>query len=236
MDIWKRLIIAGLAVFLGMVAAGCSVPVFSQGPVTVESREIKSQTDALNLSIKIPVIDGVKDEQLQRRINAELENDALKNKEEITRMSRVAEKLAGIPYELYWDYVVTYNKDGFLSLTTTAYQFTGGAHGMTVQESYNYDLNAGTKMKLASLFQPGVDYKKIINKEIEKQIASRSENFFSEEMGFQTIEDNQDYYLKEGNLVIYFGLYEIAPYVTGIPEFTIPFTRFDGGVRAELAK
>jgi hypothetical protein len=234
----RRLLIAGLVVFLAMAAAGCSkpLPVISQGPVTVESREVSSQTDALVVNMKIPVVDGVKDEEIQARINAELENAALKDKEEITRLSQVAEKLAGNPYELQWHYTVTYNKNGILSLVTTAYQYTGGAHGMTVQKSYNYDLNAREKMNLAGLFQPGVDYKNIINKEIEKQIASHPENYFEGESGFQSIADNQEYYLKDGNLVIYFGLYEIAPYVSGIPEFTIPFARFDGGVRAELLK
>lgn len=235
---WKRLLIAGLVLCLAMAAAGCSKPlaVFSQGPVTVEPREVTSQTDALVVNMKIPVVDGVKDEELQARINAELENAALKDREEITRLSQVAEKLAGNPYELQWHYTVTFNKNGILSLVTTAYQYTGGAHGMTTQESYNYDLNKGEKMSLASLFEPGVDYQTIIDREIIKQIASRPENFFEGESGFQSIADNQDYYLKDGHLVIYFGLYEIAPYVSGIPEFIIPFTVFNKGVRTELVK
>lgn len=230
----KRLLIASMTVCLGLALVGCSQTVFSQGPVTVECREIVSQTDALAINMKIPVVSGIKDEELQARINAELENVALKDKEEITRLSQVAEKLAAAPYEIDWSYCVTYNKNGILSLVVSNYQYTGGAHGMTLQESYNYDLNEGKKLSLASLFEPGVEYKKVINNEIKKQIASRPENFFEGESGFQSIADDQDYYLKDGHLVIYFGLYEIAPYVSGLPEFAIPFTSFDGGIRAEL--
>ena len=50
---------------------------------------------------------------------------------------------------------------------------------------------------------------------------------------FQGIAENQTYYLEEGAWWCTLG-FTIAPYVSGIPEFTIPFTRFDGGVRAEL--
>ena len=38
-----------------------------------------------------------------------------------------------------------------------------------------------------------------------------------------------------GNVVIYFQVYEIAPYVTGIPEFYIPVEKFDQkGLKYEL--
>lgn len=221
---------------IGMAVAGCSIPFWSQGPVTIESREIKSQTEALVLNMKIPVVSGVKDEKLQSRINAELENAALRDKEEITRLSKFAERVPDVAYELHWEYQVFYNKHGILSLTTIADQFTGGAHGMSVRRPYNYDINAGKKMALADVFQPGVDYKTIINQEIEKQIESRPEYFFEGELGFRSIADNQDYYLEDGNLMVYFGQYDIAPYSSGIPEFKIPFSRFDGGVRSDLLK
>ncbi len=232
----KKTLITLLGLCLAGAAAGCSLPVLSPPPVTIESREVTSQTDALVVNMKIPVVSGIEDEELQARINAELNNAAMKDKEEITRLARVAEKLPGTTYELHWDYRVTFNKNGFLSLVTTSYQFTGGAHGLTVQESYNYDLKKGEKMSLADVFQPGVDYEKVINEEIKKQMASQPDRFPEDWGGFQGIAENQPYYLKEGSLVVYFGLYEIAPYASGIPEFDIPFTRFDGGVRAELLK
>ena len=38
---------------------------------------------------------------------------------------------------------------------------------------------------------------------------------------FDKINDTQKFYLQDDSLVIYFDLYEIAPYVAGIPEFAI---------------
>ena len=44
---------------------------------------------------------------------------------------------------------------------------------------------------------------------------------------FKGISENQGFYISSGNIVIYFQVYEIAPYVTGIPEFYIPVEKFD---------
>ena len=230
----KKTLILVLGLCLVGAVAGCSLPVLSQRPVTVGSREVTSQTDALVVDMKIPVVSGIEDEELQARINAELENAALREREEIARLAQVGEKLPGTTFELYWDYRVTFNKNGILSLVTTSYQYTGGAHGLTVQESYTYDLKKGKKLSLADIFLPGVDYKKVINEEVKKQMASDPDKFPDGVAAFTGIADNQPYYLEEGSLVVYFGLYEIAPYVSGIPEFAIPFSRFDGGVKAEL--
>jgi len=230
----KKTLILVLGLCLVGAVAGCSLPVLSQRPVTVGFQEVTSQTDALVVDMKIPVVSGIEDEELQARINSELGNAAMKEREEITHLARVAEKLPGTTFELYRDYRVTFNKNGILSLVTTSYQYTGGAHGLTVQESYNYDLKKREKIRLADVFQPGVDYEKVINEEIKKQIASDPDKFPDGGAAFTGIADDQPYYLKEGNLVVYFGLYEIAPYVSGIPEFDIPFTSFNGGVRAEL--
>ena len=117
---------------------------------------------------------------------------------------------------------------------------------MTFRDSYNIDLNTGRQLALKDLFKEGTDYKEIINREIERQIAADPDKFFTgEEWGFKTISDNQAFYLGDagtaedgvspgGNvpgLVVYFDLYEIAPYVAGFPEFKIPWNLFGDAVQ-----
>ncbi|MFA7078597.1 MAG: RsiV family protein [Syntrophomonas sp.] len=46
--------------------------------------------------------------------------------------------------------------------------------------------------------------------------------------------ENQSYYIQNGVLVVYFSQYEIAPYAAGIPEFKIPLSNFQDGIRADL--
>lgn len=54
----------------------------------------------------------------------------------------------------------------------------------------------------------------------------RISNFTGKD-GFKGISEKARILGKFGNVVIYFNVYEIAPYVTGIPEFYIPFEKFD---------
>ncbi|GAG31008.1 unnamed protein product, partial [marine sediment metagenome] len=43
---------------------------------------------------------------------------------------------------------------------------------------------------------------------------------------FQSISEEQPFYLIEDGIVVYFGLYEIAPYTSGIRYFKIPYSLF----------
>ena len=128
-------------------------------------------------------------------------------------------------YQLFVDYDVMTNNADFLSFTMTYYTYTGGANGMTAVQAYNIDKKANKPVKLEDLFPLGANYVEVINKEIVKQIEVRSQNdeemFFEGEMGFKTISPTHNFYLKDGNLVIIFEKYDIAPGAMGIPEFAL---------------
>lgn len=90
---------------------------------------------------------------------------------------------------------------------------------MTVQSSHTFNLKTGQVYTLKDLFD-GDDYVAIINREIKKQIREKrlAEALFEP---FQSIKANQDFYLTNNALVVYFQLYEYFPYAFGIPEFKI---------------
>ena len=89
-------------------------------------------------------------------------------------------------------------------------------------------------MALVDLFQPGSSYVDIISEEIHRQIQERMQKdsnmmYFVEEeddqlgMGFEKISPNQTFYFNEqGDLVIFFAKYEIAPGYMGTQSFVIP--------------
>jgi hypothetical protein len=224
-----------------------------QDGVQVTAKEEKYSDDYLEVNLKIPVIAGMADTGLQSRLNTLFESSAAERKKAITEQAReyVEEAARGdFPlwtFQLYSDYRVTCNRNGLLSITCEFYEYTGGAHGMTFRNSYNIDLSTGRQLALKDLFKEDTDYKEIINREIERQIAADPDKFFTgEEWGFKTISDNQAFYLEDagtaedgvspaGNvpgLVVYFDLYEIAPYAAGFPEFKIPWNLFGDTVQA----
>jgi len=98
---------------------------------------------------------------------------------------------------------------------------------MTTRTSYTIDKEKESLINLKELFIKGYDYSDKINKEIKEQINKNPENYFDSGAVFKGISENQSFYIEDNNLVIYYQLYDIAPYVFGIPEFKIPLKLFD---------
>ena len=125
-------------------------------------------------------------------------------------------------------YIVHYQKNNILSLSVFYYWYSLGAHGSTVQEAYNLNLVNGERIPLPDILKEKKDYLKIINQEIKRQIKLNPEAYFDDGAVFQSIsEGQQPFYVIEDGIVIYFGLYEIAPYSSGIRYFKIPFSLFE---------
>ena len=199
--------------------------------IKIEGKSIKKNMSYYQMDVNIPVVKGLKDKKLEKQQNSEIENKILTFASKLEKDGEAYEKLAikkGFPihfYELVVDYKVQYNKNNLLSYTMDVYYYTGGAHGMTERYAYNIDNKTSKILKLHDLFKRDYNYKEIINNDIMEEIKESPESaYFPNE--FKTIADNQSFYLTDKGIVIYFGLYEIAPYATGIPEFTIPAELF----------
>ena len=202
--------------------------------VKVTSRVIKEKSDIMETDLNIPMVSGQLDSGVLAVINQRFEGDAMELKEtlEVEVKSYAAEcEAAGYPirpYQLFTRYQQCSLNDDILSLYVDYYQYTGGAHGITNRQAYNIDLKTGKLLPLAELFKPGYDYKTVIDKEINRQIALDPDTYFEGDMGFNGIAPEHNYYLEGDNLVIYYNQYEIAPYAAGICEFKIPLTLLDG--------
>lgn len=204
--------------------------------ITVTTNKMGSSTDIIEIGLKIPVINGMADQNIQETLNSRFADDALTFRDQLAALAaqdsqQMSEEYFR-KYGAYTDYEVKYNRNGLLSITIDYYSYTGGAHGMTERVPYNIDMNTGQILSLEDIFTPGYDYVSIINAKVKAKMAAEPECYFSEDIvSFETINTNQNYYLDEQNgLVIYFSLYEIAPYAAGFPEFPIPFDNFGQGL------
>lgn len=111
------------------------------------------------------------------------------------------------------------NQRGILSLVLIGLAEFGGAHPMTKAASLTMNTATGKSYALHELFIPGDGYKAIINAEIARQIELRQIPLLD---GFKGISSDQDYYLADSVLMIYYQLYELSPYAAGFPYFPIP--------------
>jgi len=195
--------------------------------IQVSTKEIKSTSEQMELDLKIPVISGLEHRALEKEINEQIIDKAMQTK---TELENVYEEYAqsakdnGFPvhsFQLHTDYEV-YTSGKVLSLAVETYRYSGGAHGMARKDFYVLDTQAGKRLTLKDLFKSKADYKALINQEIERQIEAGEKMYFEGDMGFQSISDNHPFYLQDNNIVFFFGEYEIAPYVAGMPEFKIP--------------
>lgn len=131
-------------------------------------------------------------------------------------------------FEAYVTFTVTYNQNCALSLYFDQYEYTGGAHGLTVRTSDTWDLKKSRRMELSDFFPNRVNAKKYVTEtiisQIDEQMAEGNAMFFEKynDLVENTLKVNNFYLTKEG-LVIYFQQYDIAPYAAGILTFTIPY-------------
>ena len=200
--------------------------------ITISDIVIKEDYEALEVDLTIPVIQGLADKKIEEKMNQTIQDDILNFKYRIQTESeeylQEAKKEGGEikKYIATAYYIVHYQTDDLLSLSVFYYCYTGGAHGCTVQEAYNLNLVNGERITLPDILKGKKDYLKIINQEIKRQIQLNLEAYFDDAV-FHSISQEQPFYLIEDGIVIYFGLYEIAPYASGIRYFKIPFSLFE---------
>ncbi len=131
-------------------------------------------------------------------------------------------------YEYYIDFEIAYSENCTLSLYYDTYTYTGGAHGSTIKKSNTWNLDLGKEMSLEDYIVDSVNYKEfvidgVINM-IEATKGTSQYVYFDEyEKLVKDTFDDDNFYLTQEGLNIYFQQYDIAPYSSGIPTFTFPY-------------
>lgn len=132
-------------------------------------------------------------------------------------------------YETFLEYTVTLNTPKYLSFYLDEYSYTGGAHGNTLRESHTLDARTGKAMPLSVFFEECKNYKNVILHLIEEQAnanyAANPGIYFEDYRTLIAEYFNEDnFYLTDKGIAIYYQQYQIAPYSTGIVVFEIPYS------------
>ncbi|CAM3754906.1 DUF3298 DUF4163 domains-containing protein [Cohnella lubricantis] len=163
------------------------------------------------VKVNVPVVTGGTSADAIRTIN-----------QTIVKETHALMKAQGYPssdiQEMDGTFEIKTNQRGVLSLSLLNYTFTGGAHGNTLQRSLTFDAETGRTYRLGELFKPDSSYISRLNAIIEAQIKARGLPLLGDYPG---ITEEQDYYIADKALVIYFPLYAIVPYAWGFPYFPI---------------
>ncbi|MFD0767361.1 DUF3298 and DUF4163 domain-containing protein [Bacillus sp. CGMCC 1.60114] len=198
--------------------------------IKIHTMTQKGKNPYFEYQLNYPQFHNIPNEQFQKKLNTYYEkstNQFKKNLEKDAKTYYEQSKETDAPFHPYIanvDYKVGLNKFPLLSLYVNRYQYTGGAHGMYEWKANTFDVEKNKPLRLADLFQKDSQYETIIKTEIVRQIEQNKANFFPDAAEKVMNEKKLKYVLEQGHLMIYFPLYEIAPYVSGIPQFRIPYT------------
>lgn len=132
------------------------------------------------------------------------------------------------PFDAISEFYVTYNNDCLLSLYFDRYEYTGGAHGSTIRTSDTWDIKLSSLITLKDILPPVENVNEYVINCIIKQLnqMAKTEDFPYFEDYASLVKENfnpKNFYISDEGIIIYFQQYEIAPYSTGIPEFSISY-------------
>lgn len=212
----------------------------AETPVEVLEEKLCYETKLVSVDFGMPQIALVGHPELEAQLNDGWREQVAELVEYVTVSAQECADEFGeevdhwFPFELAGDFKVGYLNDGFLSIPIRYYYFTGGAHGMSFQETTNVNLQTGRDFALPDLFLPDYDYRQVIREEVIRQMEADPWVYFQESLIDLEITSEQPFYLTTQGVVVYFGLYEIAPYSSGIREFTIPFAHLWDGLQPDI--
>lgn len=183
-----------------------------QHPVRISTRRITARDNMV--TIDYPVVKGLDSPTAQHRINRAI----LSLVDDIMR-EQGNYQIQNQKFEMLGWYEIKNNERGILSLTIGNYTYVyPAAHGMTIVKALTFDVNSGDTIELKDLFKPGADYVKVLSEIVSQQILDRNIGLLDE---FKEIKEDQDFYIADKSLVLFFQLYEITPYAAGLQYFPI---------------
>lgn len=201
--------------------------------VEITDEPIKIESEDMIVNMHLPHIKGLTDKKFERKINKHLKMRAMKLKNQAKANGRQEETATKtIRYEVISNYKIKESTNNYLTIGLFDYIYTGGSHGLPNQSYIVIDISENKILTLNQLFDDKVDYKENIRNLIQQQIEERTEKgqlFYDDLFHMLTVKEDERFYINpNGDLVIVFNVYEIAPYTSGIIEFTLPKEKLEG--------
>lgn len=235
-----------------MAYAMGSIPVIGKLFQTVTFRDYQYESDRFNANVEVPQIvvedmngaaeeterpEGEKpaDGQLQETIDqVNFDIDEVTNQliEEFKKSAEAGESYGGL--DIHHETVM--NNDKYFTLKLSIFQSAGS--GSESYKFYTIDKQSGKQIQIGDLFLENSGYAEVISEDIKNQMreamaADESRTYWVDSTetpywNWQGIEEDQNFYLDEnGNLVVVFDEYEVAPGYMGAQEFTVERSLFE---------
>lgn len=232
---WMLTAAAALAVFIAVPnvssAAACAmkrIPLLGAVVRVVTFRHYTQDTDRTHADVSVPMLE-------EAGSAGDIVNEDVQTyTEQLLSQFQTDCAAAGEAYEgLNVTYRVVADSENWFTLRVDGLEVK--ASGYEFSRIYNIDKTTDRVVKLSGLFREDSGWNGALSDEILRQMKSQEEAasgamYFTDE--FSGVEDNQNYYFSaDGNLVLVFDEYTVAPGSMGQPEFII-----DSGVYGDFLK
>lgn len=237
--------IVGLNTSEAFAMGAQGLPVIGELAKILTVRSYEREEEDIQIDVEVPGVE-LADRGLSEEVNAQIEKMVRQYEEEALARAKeykqafletggTEEEWAAHKIRIHVWYEIKCQTEDTLSFVVRGTENWSSAYAET--RYYNLDLGNMQFLSLSDLL--GEDYIAGANESIRRQIQERTqagETFFAaEEGGFETVTEETSFYVNEnGNPVIVFEKYTIAPGAMGEPEFVIGEEDLDGnGVSSE---
>ncbi|RKD33441.1 DUF3298 and DUF4163 domain-containing protein [Thermohalobacter berrensis] len=209
-------------------------------PLNIQTKNINFENEYIIERLRIPILKGIKDKNIQDNINNSISSDILefKNQMEVAAKEEYEKaKEEGRPFDpiiISNIYELTYNKNNIISLSIVYHEYING-NDSYIRTTYNYNIKTGRSLSLNDLFKEGVDYISLINNVIRRYLLANPTRYFPETIEeFKGIAPDQPFFLENGYIGLFFGFHEVAPTEAKLPIIKIPLSEFRGYLKPYL--
>ncbi len=212
-----------------------AIPIIGELVKVITIRQYEEDDDFHHIQVEIPQISypGQSTDFINADIT-ELTDTA------ISRYKYDCDLLPDSHTGLIIDYAVISNNERWFTLQLMVYVDSGS--GSVVYKYYHIDKETGESPTLSKLFKSDFNYISAISENVAQQM--KNQNAELEEpvywindpnmpgSNFSQIEPEQNFYFNDqGELVIVFNKYQVAPGYMGCPEFAIPADIYTAGMK-----
>lgn len=123
----------------------------------------------------------------------------------------------------------TYRHGDLLDVRLSDYGYWGGAHGGTAYVNLHFDCKTGEFFELFDLTDRPDELRDALAQNLLGKIWAQEESEYYYDDFDQIVQAKEDYNVSFGKdgMTVIFDQYEIAPYVMGILEYTVPYAEFN---------
>ncbi len=208
------------------------VPVIGGLTKVLTFYRFEAADESIYIRLKVPELRNTGNSELEERVNREVRLRVDEKMEEAkTRAKEFFEAYLAtggvkdeyIPMDFTIDYRINCQNDRYVSFTVS--QVETQASFYEECDYYNIDMETGKDLTLQDML--GEDYINICNEAVREGIAANEKKnpegrYFHDELEFQSIEPDQDFYINEaGHVVVVFPKYALAPGYMGSQEFEV---------------